>query len=84
MACHLTSWVMTVREICKLDDIAYFDKFLKLGEKKCLMRPKKKKKTLLKIATPGPTSSCFFEAILLNKDESRTGQLFMRSLTSTI
>ena len=45
---------------------------------------KKKKKTLLKIATPGPTSSCFYEAVLLNKDESRTGQLFMRSLTSTI
>ena len=45
---------------------------------------KKKKNTLLKIATPGPTSSCFFEAVLLNKDESRTGQLFMRSLTSTI
>ena len=24
---------MTVREICNLDEIAYFDKFLKLGEK---------------------------------------------------
>ena len=69
---------MTVREICKLDDIAYFDKFLKLGEKKCLIRPKKKN-TLLKIAASGS-----FEVVLLNKDESRTGQLLMRSLNSTI
>ena len=72
---------MTVRDICKLDDIAYFDKFLKLGEKKCLIRPKKKK-TLLKIAASGPTSGSF-EVVLLNKDKSRTGQLLMRSLNST-
>ena len=45
---------------------------------------KKKKKNSFEDSTPGPTSSCFFEAVLLNKDESRTGQLFMRSLTSTI
>ena len=38
-----------------------------------------KKKTLSKIAAPGPTSSVSFEAVLSNKDQSRIGQLFMRS-----
>ena len=63
----------------------YSGKFLKFGEKNCLIRNKKKqKKTLSKIAAPGPTSSVSFEAVLSNKDQSRIGQLFMRSPNHTI
>ena len=43
-----------------------------------------KKKTLSKIAAPGPTSSVSFEAVLSNKDQSRIGQLFIRSPNHTI
>ena len=72
---------MTVREIWKLGDIAYFGKVSKLGEKNCLIR---QKNTLLKITALGPTSSGSFEVVLLNKDESGKGQLFMRSLNSAV
>ena len=61
-----------------LGNIAYSGKFSKFGEKKCLIR-RKKEKSLSKIAAPGPTSSVSFEAVLSNKDQSRIGQLFMRS-----
>ena len=44
----------------------------------------KKKNTLLKTATPGPTFSESFEVALLNKDESHIDQLFMRSLNGAI
>ena len=46
--------------------------------------PIQTKNALLKIGAPVPTFSCSFEVILLNKDESRIGHLFMRSLNSTI
>ena len=62
-----------------LGNIVYSGKFSKSSEKKCLVSPKKK--TLSKIAAPGPTSSVSFEAVLSNKDESCIGQLFMRSLS---
>ena len=65
-----------------LGNIAYSGKFSKIGEKKCLIR--KKKKTLSKIAAPGPTSSVSFEAVLSNKHESRLGHLFMRSVKHAI
>ena len=65
-----------------LGKIAYAGKFSKLGDKKLLIRWKKK--TLSKIAAPGPTPSVSFEAVLLNKDESCMGQLFMRSLNHPI
>ena len=52
-----------------LGNIAYSGKFSRLGEKKYLIR--QKKKTLSKIVAPGPTSSV-------------GGQLFMRSLNHPI
>ena len=42
------------------------------------------KKTLSKIAAPGPTFTCSFEVILSNKDEIRIGQLSVRSLNHAI
>ena len=42
--------------------------------------PNYAKKILSKIAAPGPTSSVSFAAVLSNIDESRIGELFMRSL----
>ena len=66
-----------------LSNISYSGKFSKIGEKKCLIR-QKKKNTLSKIAAPGPTSSVSFEGVLSNKDESRLGQVFMRSLNHAI
>ena len=53
-----------------------------MSEKKCLIR--QKKNNLSKIAAPGPTSSDSFEAVLSKKDDSRIGQLFMRSLNHPI
>ena len=64
-----------------LGNIAYSGKFSKICEKKCLIR---KKKTLSKIAAPGPTSSVSFEAVLSNKHESRLDHLFMRSVKHAI
>ena len=66
----------------KLDNIAYFDKYSKLGKWKCLIW--RKKKTLSKIAAPGPTSWVSIEVVLSNKDESHIGQIFMRNLNRTI
>ena len=43
-----------------------------------------RKKTLSKIAAPGPTSSVSIEVVLSYKDESRIGQLFMRNLNRAI
>ena len=60
-----------------LGNIAYFGKFSKLGEKKCLIKQKKKKEILSKITAPHPTSSVSFEEFLSNKDESCIVQLFM-------
>ena len=42
------------------------------------------KNTLSKMAAPGTTSSGSFEVVLLNKDESRISQLFMKSLNRAI
>ena len=69
-----------------LGNIASSGKFLKLGEKKCLIRQKKKtkKKTLSNIPAPGAISSVSFEAVLSNKDESNIGRLFMRILNHPI
>ena len=60
-----------------LGNIAYYGKFSKLGEKKCLIKQKKKKEILSKITAPHPTSSVSFEEFLSNKDESCIVQLFM-------
>ena len=66
----------------KLDNIAYFDKILKIRWVK--MPNLERKKTLSKIAAPGPTSWVSIEVVLSNKDESHIGQIFMRNLNRTI
>ena len=44
----------------------------------------RQKNVPLKIAAPGPTSPGFFEVVLLNKDESCIGQLFMKNINHAI
>ena len=63
MAYHLTSQVNQGN--LQIRPITCFDKFSKLGEKKCLVR---QKRTFSKIAAPGPTCSGSFQVVLLNKD----------------
>ena len=60
----------TVRDICKLGDLAYFGELAKLGEKKRLFR---RKTTLSKIS---PTSAGSFGVAFSSKNESGIAQLF--------
>ena len=49
-----------------------------------ILQIREEKTPLSNIASPGPLSAGSLEVVLSNKDESRIGQLFMRSLNRAI
>ena len=49
-----------------------------------ILQIREEKTPLSNIESPGPISAGSLEVVLSNKDESRKGQLFMRSLNRAI